>query len=422
MIFVAWHRWAAGLLVVAPLACRAPEERPPTLDGIAEGYVRLALELAQHKPDLVEAWNGPDGWRPGPRRPVADIRADLSALRTSLGETDRRRPDVTERPRIAYLRGQMNALDLAARRLLGESMTLADETRAAFGVAPLTPDESTLDTARTALEAELPGAGAPRDRLRAFRARFVLPAARARGVLEAALAACRQVVRDRIGLPGDEHVELEMQVDSPWDGFARYHGRHRSTIELSGRAPLDISRALYLACHEGYPGHHVQHVLIDDALVRGRRWMEFQLTPAFGPHLLVSEGAADAGAMLAFPPESRTRLYRELLFPLAGLPAVDVPRLVRVEELTRTLDQAIPAILGSYLDSATSREDTILALERNAAVLDPDALVAFAERRRTIVVAYPLGRRLVEAHLQRGGADPWGRLVAMFTESPFMLE
>jgi hypothetical protein len=104
------------------------------------------------------------------------------------------------------------------------------------------------------------------------------------------------------------------------------------------------------------------------------------------------------------------------------LPAVDVPRLVRVEELTRTLDQAIPAILGSYLDSATSREDTILALERNAAVLDPDALVAFAERRRTIVVAYPLGRRLVEAHLQRGGADPWGRLVAMFTESPFMLE
>ncbi len=421
MTLSAWHRRAAGVLLVTA-SCAGPEERLPTLDALAERYVRLSLELAQHKPDLVEAWRGPDDWRPGPRRPVADARAGLTELRKALGEFEGRPPDVTERPRVAYLRGQAEALDLAARRLLGETLRFADETRLAFGVAPQIPDLRTLDAARTALDGMLTGSGPVADRHKAFRARFVLRPDRAARALEVSVAACREQTRARVSLPGDERVELKIGVDSPWDGFARYQGHHRTAIEISHRAQLDISRALHLACHEGYPGHHVQHLLIDDALVHGRRWMEFQMTPAFGPHLLVSEGAAEAAVSLAFPTESRTKLYRDVLLPLAGLPADEAARLVHVEDLVRTLDQAIPTIVGSYLDSGISREQAITALQNEAAVLEADALIALAERRRTVVVAYPLGRRLVDAHLNRHGGDAWTRLAAMFAESLFALE
>ena len=61
-------------------------------------------------------------------------------------------------------------------------------------------------------------------------------------------------------------------------------------------------------------------MLIDDELAGRRGWHEFELTPAFGRHLLVTEGAAEAGADMAFPFEPRVALYRDVLLPIAGLP------------------------------------------------------------------------------------------------------
>jgi hypothetical protein len=221
-------------------------------------------------------------------------------------------------------------------------------------------------------------------------------------------------------LPADERVELKVGVSSQWDGFARYRGGHRTVIDISDPARLDLARAFHLACHEGYPGHHVQHVLMDDALVHRRQWTEFQMTPAFGPHLLATEGAAEIAGTLAFPAESRKALYRDVLLPLAGLPASEAERLVKVEDLVRALGAAIPDIVASYLDSRISRAEAVGALENDAAVLRPDALVALAERRRTVVLAYPIGRALVGAYLAAGAEDPWNRLVAMFSEPRFL--
>jgi hypothetical protein len=250
----------------------------------------------------------------------------------------------------------------------------------------------------------------------------VIPPDREARVLQAALDACRAVTRTHIELPNDESAELTLGVDSPWDGYARYQGLHRTIIGISGRSPLDLTRALHLACHEGYPGHHLQHVLIDDALVRGRRWLEFQLAPAFGPHLLIAEGAAEAGAALAFPPDRRAELYRDVLFPLAGLSRAAAERLIDVEELSQALQPSIADTLAAYLDSNTSRAATAAALVDKAAVLDPEALISMAERRRTVLIAYSLGRSVVEPTLYRDGGEPWSRLVALFSESPFALQ
>ena len=75
-----------------------------------------------------------------------------------------------------------------------------------------------------------------------------------------ALNACRAATRLAIDLPDDESVELLFRPNTEWDGYARYLGQHRSQIAIS-ETPLDISRAFHLACHEAYPGHHVQFVL-----------------------------------------------------------------------------------------------------------------------------------------------------------------
>jgi len=412
-------------MLILAAACAAPPAVPASLDDIAEGYVRSALQLAQHQPTLVENWRGNADWRPGPRQPIAVLRDRLAALSSTLARAPIAAGS-TESTRARYLRRQLDALDVAARRLLGESTPFADEVLAAYGQPLPLVDPARADAARQTLARLLPADGALGSetlgaRHAAFRRAVTVPANRAAAVLTAAIDACRDRTRAHVTLPPDEGVDLRLGADSPWDGFARYQGKGRSTIEISGGSPLDVSRALHLACHEAYPGHHTQDILLEAYAARSGR-AELRLHPAFGPHLLIAEGAAEAGADLAFPPEERTRFYREVLLPAAGLPAERAETLVAVETAVFELETAIPSLIAAYLDGRATREATVQALEADAAVMEADALLTFAERQRTRAIAYTLGRQVIARMLARDGQDPWQTLTALFSERALVVD
>lgn len=82
---------------------------------------------------------------------------------------------------------------------------------------------------------------------------------------------------------------------------------------------MNIDRAIGLGCHEGYPGHHVWNVLVENELLVGKGWVEFSIFPLFSPYGLIAEGSANFGIDLAFPGVENIEYAREILFPLAGL-------------------------------------------------------------------------------------------------------
>jgi len=409
------------LIVIGVLSSCAPPPRrgdgeSPGLPAVAESYVRLALKLAQHDPELVESWRGPAGWKPGPRQPVAALLSELETLQREVAATT---SDASSRDRIAYLAAQLQALHLSAERLLGRSTSFAAEAQAALGIAPAPIDRAALDHARSALDLELPGHGRLADRYAAFKRRLVIPPARIESVMHAALDLCRTATRQAVTLPPDERIDLVFDSASPWDGYARYLGGHRTRIEINPDAALDVTRALRLACHEGYPGHHVQYLWIDDELVGRRNWREFELTPGFGRHLLVAEGAAEAGADLVFPDERRVAAYRDTLLPAAGLSASEAPRIVRVETLVAALEPAIGDIVAQYLDNSLTQAAAVDRLRDDALTANPESLLAFAERRRTRVLVYPLGRALVRHAIGDGGVAGLRRV---FVDQPFAVQ
>ncbi|HEY7162245.1 MAG TPA: hypothetical protein VH815_13345, partial [Acidobacteriota bacterium] len=51
---------------------------------------------------------------------------------------------------------------------------------------------------------------------------------------------------------------------------------YRSIIQVNTDLPVTIDRAIDLACHEGYPGHHVLNLLIEKNLVRGHDGKNFR--------------------------------------------------------------------------------------------------------------------------------------------------
>jgi hypothetical protein len=138
----------------------------------------------------------------------------------------------------------------------------------------------------------------------------------------------------------------------------------------------------------------VQHLLID-RLFEERRWPELQLTPGFGPHLLLLEGAAEVGADVILTREQRVLLYRDGLFPAAGLTIDSVDRLVQVEDLLIALLPVVTDVARQYLDGAITEERAIERLGHEALVANPEGTLAFIERRRARALVYGEGRRVV---------------------------
>jgi hypothetical protein len=382
------------LLIAGCAASPPPVDLAADLRAVASRYISLAQDLARHDPSLIDHWLTEPPTPAGARRPVFTIQRDIDGL---IAESERAvlSNSGAPRARAAHLHAQLKALSLAARRLLGESLPFDAEATLGLGLNAERADLEQVVRARDALESELPGKGPLAERVSAFRRRFVVPEARRDMVMRLALDQCRVASAAAMPLPADESVDLAFVAGLPWDAHARYLGGHRTRIEVNGNVPLDLARALRLACHEGYAGHHVQYIWTSDELVVARDWQEYALVPGFGPDLVLAEGAAEAGADLAMPYESRVAVYRDHLAPAAGLPIADVDRLARVEVHLTAIEQLIGDIARDYLDNQIQTNDAVDRLSREALVADADAFVMFIERRRTRVLAYAAGRRAV---------------------------
>ena len=107
-------------------------------------------------------------------------------------------------------------------------------------------------------------------------------------------------------------------------------------IQVNTDLPIYIDRAVDLAAHEGYPGHHVLNVLLEK-LYRERNWVEFCVYPLFSPQSLIAEGTANYGIEIAFPGDSQMEFEKEVLFPLAGLDPSKADNYYRITKLIKQL-------------------------------------------------------------------------------------
>lgn len=448
----AWSRRAllrgAGSLMLGGAAAAltrcghaSPSPAPAmTVAALAERYVRLTLRLAKQQPSLVEVWLGPPSWTDGPRLPAPTLRAETRELREDLDRVvaTSAQPSAGSAPsagrrdasraiapnwdgaRLAYLAGQIRALDEAAGRLLGESRTFAEDARRSFGHAAPPRDAAALDALRQRLSELLPGQGTLAERHAAFRRSLAVPPDRVEAVFAAAVAWCRTAAREVLPLPAGDTLTTRAADDTGWAAFSRPTGARASELWVSRRGGADPAHLLQLAAHEATPGHHAQHVLAMAELVEARGWTERALTPAFGPHRLLAEGAAEAGADLLLPLPTRERICGELLLPAAGLPPAHASRLAAAERLAADLGLEVAYIASDYLDSSLGTEVVTARLRDDALVLDPAGMVAFIEKQRSRVLAYPLGRQLVHQALTGTTADDrWTRFKTLSTTLTF---
>ena len=412
------HRRVVAVMIVT-MVVAGQAQSDIDMNSLAERYVRLVLAMGQHDGDYVDAYYGPEEWRAeveGRQLTLDQIGSEADALITELDRISTA-PDPEELARLRrqYLRRQIDALRARVRMLGGWSLAFDDESSALYdAVAPSHPASFFEDTLASLAQA-LPGQGALIDRYGAFRADFVIPLDRLDQVFEAAIAECRRRTREHVELPAGESFTVEYVTDKSWSGYNWYQGDFRSLIQVNTDLPIYIDRAIDLACHEGYPGHHVYNVLLEQHLVRERGWPEFSVYALFSPQSLIAEGTANYGIEVAFPDEERLEFEREVLFPAAGLDTARAAEYYQLQSLVGQLDYAGNEAARRYLNGEIDRATAADWMTRYGMMAPERAeqRTRFFDQYRSYVINYNLGRDLVAAFIDtRSGGRPENRWAA----------
>jgi hypothetical protein len=398
-------------LLLAGCAVRqaAPAHEEDPMKRIAESYVQLVLAVGQHDADYVDAYYGPPEWRTqaeAAKRPLPEIRTEAERLIADLvAQPPAAGAEEAVGLRHQYLQRQLQSMVARIDLLSGRKMTFDEESKALYDAVAPTYDAAHFQAILDQLDREVPGEGALAARVEAFRQKFVIPRDRLDPVFKAAIDECRRRTLQHLTLPPDESFVVEYVTGKSWSGYNWYKGGFHSLIQVNTDLPIFIDRAIDLACHEGYPGHHVYNTLLEQHLVRDRGWVEFTVYPLFSPQSLIAEGTANFGIDVAFPGAERTAFERERLYPAAGIDPATAARYAEVQRLLQGLSYAGNEAARGYLDGKISRQDAEVWLVRYALMAPERAAqrVRFIDQYRSYVINYNLGQDLVRQYIEKRG-------------------
>jgi hypothetical protein len=398
---------AAGCALLLAAAHAAAQRGGTTMDAIAEEYVKLVLAVGQHDADYVDAYYGPPEWKTsaeGTKTTLDALAARAADLSARVGR-ERQPSDEMSRLRLQYLERQLSAVAARLRMLKGERLTFDEESKALYDAVAPTHPESYFQSILDGLDKRFPGEGPLVTRYEAYRKTFVIPRERQDAVFQAAIKACREQTLKHLTLPATEQFTLEYVTNKSWSGYNWYQGSFRSLIQMNTDLPIFIDRAIDLACHEGYPGHHVYNALLEKHLVKDRGWVEFTVYPLFSPQSLIAEGTANFGIEVAFPGPARLEFERTVLFPAAGIDPARAAEYYEVQAMVDRLAYAGNEAARRYLNGAIDAAKAAAWLERYA-LMSPDRAkqrVRFFDQYRSYVINYNLGKDMVRQYIESKG-------------------
>jgi hypothetical protein len=374
------------------MACVSGCRRHPDDDVLR--YLQLAVALGERDPDAIDYYYGSDAW-------VSQARAHPP----SLDEIHRGALDLASGIKTNnFLVLQLNAIALRAELLQGKKYSFDHEGQVFFSLeAPASADVAELEAIRQQIAALLHG-----KRYADFDAQFIIPEDRLRAVMDRALQGCRERTLDHMKLPSEESVSVEYVGDRPWNAYSSYKGRFHSIIRINTDFALTVDRALQLACHEGYPGHHAYNTLVDAQSVRREHRFELMVQPTFSPQSFSSEALATNAVDVAFPSEDRLRFERDVLSPVAGINTEDIDLYLRINRLVDQLDGAEIEIAQDYIDGKLEWARAATALEDKALMIHTDATLKYLNEYRTYMLTYTIGKDMVARCISRlSGEERW---------------
>ncbi len=397
------------------------------MNTLSERYIKLILKTGLFDPDYVDAYYGPSALKNESEKArgtlnIGLLKEEAGELIHSVRQSDFYGPKSD--CRRLYLIKQVHSCFFRLRMLDGESFSFDEESMNLYDAVAPTYGASYFEGLLKELDSVLPGKGSVSSRVTEYRKDYIIPKPLLDSVFHLAIGECRDRSRKYLQLPEGEKFIIEYVSDKPWSGYNWYRGDFFSLIQINTDLPVYIDRAIDLACHEGYPGHHVYNALIESELVRKLDWKECTIYPLFSPQSLIAEGTANFGIELTFPGKERVMFESDCLFPACGFDPAGAEQYYRVHELTQRLAYAGNEAARGYLDKTMKYEDAVQWLVEYG-LFSPERAaqrIKFFDAYRSYVINYNLGLDLVRSYINHktlGASDPlsrWSMFHQMLTE------
>ena len=395
------------LSVLLLLSCNARKDEATgqqQLNTLAEKYVRLGLNIGQYDADFVDAYYGPDSLKPVSKQntfPKDSFLAAVDSLKASLQQLSANTKDDTIRIRAQWITRQLTAFSRRIKIFSGEYGAFDMESKELFDVVAPAYPEKYYQSLVAKLDSLLPGKGVVQDRFQQLANRFIIPKNKLDTVFKTAIAEARKRTLQHYALPATESFTLEYVSGKPWMGYNWYKGNYVSLIQISADLNIFIEKAIDLACHEGYPGHHVYNMLLEKNLYHDKGWVEISLYPLFSPQSLIAEGSANYGIEIAFPGEEKNTFTKNILLPLAGLDTTGIDTYFKALAIKGQLNYARNEVGRGLLNGSMS-DSTATQWLLNYTLLNQEATVKglqFIKKNRTYVINYNYGQDLIKNYI-----------------------
>ena len=305
------------------------------MDEIGRAYLTLALNVDRHFEGFVDAYIGPAELKAqvqaGEPRPLDRLADDARQLQAAIeaSEYDAQRRD--------FLARQARAMSAVIRNLSGDRIDFVQEVELYFDITPTMVDEATFEAAHAEMDRLLPGSGSLIERLAAWKETLELEPGRILPVFDRARQEVRRRTSALVALPPSEDVTLQVVKDQPWSAYNWYLGNYQSRIDLNTDLPIRANSAIPLLAHEAYPGHHTEHAIKEYRLYHQAGRGEHAVQLLLAPECVVSEGLADHAWRVIWDDTELAGFLRDELYPLAGLPDVDIEQQIRLRKASEVL-------------------------------------------------------------------------------------
>ncbi|MCF0053254.1 hypothetical protein LXM25_24500 [Dyadobacter sp. LJ53] len=409
----------ACISVCTVIACSSKKQSfvdEEKLKQIGREYVALGLSIGQYDPDFVDAYYGPDSLRPAALIDTSDFPKDslilrVSGLKKQVAGLRAASTSDTIRSRADWLGSQLTAFERRIRIFSGESAAFDTESKELFDAVAPVYDEKHFQDLIARMDSMLPGKGPLPDRFQKIASRFLLPKDKIDTVFRVAIAEARKRTLQHYKLPPGENFKLEYVTDKPWSGYNWYKGNYQSLIQINISQPIFIQRAIDLACHEGYPGHHVFNALLEKNIYHDKGALEISLYPLFSPQSLIAEGSANYGISIAFPGDSQEQYCKQVLMPLAGIDTTGAHLYFEALKIGSALNYARNEVARGLVNKSMTDKEALRWLTDYCLLTEKGATdyLRFIKKYRSYVINYNYGQDLVKNYIEGTAGQDSGK-------------
>lgn len=400
-----------ALSAIIIISCNQQEQKSveKNINQVAEQYVRLGLKIGAYDPDFVDAYYGPDSLKyNGTKSTVFPkdslLRAADELIKDLEPFMNKTSPD-SNSIRAGWMHDQLIAFKRRIKIFAGETADFDEESKDLFGVVAPKHDEAYFKNIVAKLDSALPGKGTIADRFQDMAKHFIIPKDKLDTVFKTAIAASRKRTLAHYNLPATENFSLEFVKDKSWSGYNWYKGNYSSLIQINTDLNIFIERAIDVASHESYPGHHVYNMLLEKNLYHDKGYVEISLYPLFSPQSLIAEGSANYGIDVAFPGNEKNKLAKEILLPLAGLDTTGIDNYFAALQLRGKLNFVRNEVARGILNKTMDEKEAMRWLMEYGLSNEETATksISFIKKYRSYVINYNYGLELVRKYIESKG-------------------